>query len=138
MNLADARSIIITALGRMNALYQKPVFDEWVLVKMAGEQGAILSYQGPRSGSYQRKFKEDVGPLRAELDQRHMAVGDFAFVHDGVGTRFDACVRLGQASYLFCNNVAKSMTEIRQDPLWLEAQKPFVDLSVKFRSDPLV
>jgi hypothetical protein len=137
MNLADARSIIITALGRMNAIYQNPVFDEWVLVKLASEQGAILSYQGPRAETYQRKFKEDIGPLRAELDQRQMSVGDFAFVHDGHGTRFDACLRLGQAGYLFCNNVAKSMAEIRQDPLWLQAQKPFVDLSAKFRSDPL-
>lgn len=137
MNLADARSAIILAIGRMNALYQKPVFDEWVLVKLASEQGAILAYQGPRVESYQRKFKEDIGPLRAELEERHMSVGDFAFVHDGVGTRFDACLRLGQSGYLFCNNVAKSMTEIRQDPLWLEAQKPFVDLSTKFRADPL-
>jgi hypothetical protein len=138
MNLADARTLIIAALGRMNVLYQKPVFDEWVLVKLASEQGAILAYQGPRAETYQRKFKEDIGPLRAELDQRHMSVGDFAFVHDGAGTRFDACVRLGQGSYLFCNNVAKSMADIRQDPLWLEAQKPFAILSTKFRSDPLV
>ena len=137
MNLADARTAIIHALGRMTALYQKPVFDEWVLVKMASEHGAILAYQGPRAESYQRKFKEDIVPLRAELDQRHMSVGDFAFVQDAKGTRFDACLRLGLGSYLFCNNVAMSMNEIRQDPRWLEAQKPFVDLSTKFRTDPL-
>lgn len=138
MNLTDATSAAILALGRMNALYNKPVFDEWVLVKLATEKGAILFYHGPRAETYQRKFKEDIVPLRAELEASHMAVGDFAFVPDAAGTRFDACIRLGAASYLFCNNIEKSMADIRQDPLWLDAQKPFVDLSMRFRTDPLV
>lgn len=137
MNLADARSTIILALGRMNALYNKPVFDEWVLVKLASDQGAILAYDGPRVETYQRKFRDDIAPLSAEMEERHHTIGDFEFVHDGVGTRFDACMRIGKAAYLFCNNTAKSMTDIRQDPLWLAAQKPFVELGTKFRSDPL-
>jgi hypothetical protein len=137
MNLSDASSAIILAIGRMNALYNKPVFDEWVLAKLASEQGAILFYQGPRAETYQRKFKEDIVPLRAEMEERHMAVGDFAFVPNAASTRFDACIRLGSASYLFCNNIEKSMADIRQDPLWLEAQKPFVTLGEKFRNNPL-
>ena len=137
MNLDAARSAIIPALGRMNTLYNKPVFDEWILAKLAAEQGAILAYSGPRAESYQRKFKDDLVPLRAELEQRHLAVGDFAFAQDAGGTRFDACLRLGPASYLFCNNTGKSMAEIRQDPLWREAQAPFVLLSELFRIDPL-
>ncbi len=137
MNLEDARSAIILALGRMNALYHQPVFDEWVLVKLASEQGAILAYHGPRAETYQRQFKTDIIPLRTELEQRHMAVGDFAFVQDAAGTRFDACIRSGPASYLFCNHTAKSMAGIRQNPQWLEAQKPFVQLSELFRNDPL-
>lgn len=138
MNLADARSAITLALGRMTVLYAKPVFDEWILVKISQEQNAILSYDGPRAESYQKKFKEDIIPLRAELDQRPMAVGDFAFAPAATGTGFDACIRLGPASYLFCNNIAKSIEDIRQSPLWLEAQKPFAALSGKFRDDPLV
>ena len=137
MNLIDARSAAILALGRMNALYNKPVFDEWVMVKLASEQGAILAYDGPRADSYQRKFKEDIVPLRAELELQHLAVGDFAFVQDATGTRFDACIRLGQAAYLFCNHTTKSMADIRRDPLWREAQKPFAQLSELFRTDPL-
>jgi hypothetical protein len=137
MNLADARAAIIPALGRMNALFNKQVFDEWVLVKVAVEPGAILDYSGPRAETYQRKFKDDIVPLRAELEQRQMAVGDFAFALDAAGTRFDACIRLGPAGYLFCNNTVKSMTDIRQDPLWREAQRPFVQLSEMFRHDPL-
>ena len=137
MNLDEARTAIILALGRMNALYHQPVFNEWVLVKLASEQGAILAYHGPRAETYQGRFKGDIVPLRAELEERHMAVGDFAFVPDAASTRFDACIRLGSASYLFCNNIGKSMADIRQDPLWLEAQKPFVQLSELFRKEPL-
>ena len=137
MNLADARTAIIPALGRMNALYKQPVFDEWVLVKVTAEQGAILAYSGPRAESYQRQFKDDIVPLRAALEQQHLAVGDFAFVQDATGTRFDACIRLGPAGYLFCNHTTKSMADIRQDPRWLEAQKPFAKLSELFRHDPL-
>jgi hypothetical protein len=137
MNLDAARTAIIPALGRMNALFNKPLFDEWVLVKLAAEQGAILAYSGPRAETYQRKFKDDLALLRAELGRQQLAVGDFAFVHDATGTRFDACLRLGSAAYLFCNHTGKSMADIRQDPLWLEAQKPFAMLSELFRNDPL-
>lgn len=138
MNLADAHSTITLALGRMTALYSSPVFDEWVLVKISKEQNAILSYDGPRAESYKKNFKDDILPLRAELDQRPMAVGDFAFALSAKGTGFDACIRLGPASYLFCNNTVKSIEDIRQSPRWLEAQKPFAALSGKFREDPLV
>jgi hypothetical protein len=137
MNLATARTAIIAALGRMDMFFNKPVFDEWVLVKLAPEQGAILAYSGPRADNYQRKFKDDLALLRLELDQQHLAVGDFAFVHNAKGTRFDACIRLGPASYLFCNHTEKSMTDIRQDPLWREAQIPFAELSQIFQRNPL-
>ena len=138
MTLQDARAAINHTLSQMKALYNRPVFDEWILVVLVREQGAVLSsYEGPRVEFYQREFKEDVQPLRAELEQHQLAIGDFVFVHDAAGTRFDACIRLGQTSYLFFNNIAKSMAEIRRDPLWLEAQKPFVELSSKFRADPL-
>ncbi|HWA26725.1 MAG TPA: hypothetical protein VG734_13790 [Lacunisphaera sp.] len=137
MNLADARTAVVAALGRMNALYQKPLFDEWVLVKLAKEEGAILAYDGPRADTYQRQFKSDVAPLKNEMLQRQMLVGDFEFSQTAHGTHFDACIRLGPAAYLFCNNIAKSMIDLRKDPLWLEAQKPFAALATKFRSDPL-
>lgn len=137
MNLADARSAVIVTLKRMDSLYGQPLFNEWVLVKLAREQGAILAYDGPRADSYQTRFKADIAPLRTEIDQRHLAVGDFEFVQTAHGTHFDACMRLGAAAYLFCNHTTKSMVEIRSDPLWLEAQKPFLELATKFRADPL-
>ncbi|MBP6506150.1 MAG: hypothetical protein KA257_01185 [Opitutaceae bacterium] len=137
MNLEAARSAIILSLGRMNALYQAPVFDEWVLAKMASEQGVILAYSGPRAETYKRKFLEDVTPLRTVLGQTQLTVGDFVFAAQAGGTHFDACIRLGTASYLFCNNTTKAMTDIRQNPRWIEAQKPFAALSAQFQADPL-
>jgi hypothetical protein len=138
MNLPDAHVAVLQTFARMKALYQQPVFNEWVLVKLAREAGAVLAYDGPRADLYQAKFKSDIAPLQAEMEARKMAVGDFEFVHGAHGTHFDACIRLGPAAYLFCNHTTKSMADIRRDPRWLAAQEPFVELSAKFRADPLV
>jgi len=137
MNLVDAKSAVVFAFGRMNAAYQKVLFDEWILVKVSKEAGAILSYEGPRQEDYQRRFKSEIAPLRVEMDGRNLAVGDFEFAPHAHGAFFDAGMRIGPGSYLFCNNTAKSMTELRQDPLWLAAQKPFLELATKFREDPV-
>lgn len=137
MNLATAESLITATLGRMKALYGQTVFDEWVALSLQASRGEILAYRGPRADSYQQRFAADVEPLRAEMEGKQLAVGDFEFAPAAAGTRFDACLRLSQASYLMCNHTGKSMAEIRQDPRWLQAQKPFVELSGKFRADPL-
>jgi hypothetical protein len=137
MKLVTAESLITTALGRMNALYSQTVFDEWVVLSLQAGRGGILAYHGPRAESYQRRFAADIEPLRVEMEGTHLTVGDFEFAPAAAGTRFDACLRIGQASYLICNHTGKSMAEIRQDPRWLHAQKPFVELSGKFRADPL-
>ncbi len=138
MKLEPARTLISAALGRMHALYGKTVFDEWVIVSLppAGG-GALRAYQGPRAESFGRRFAADIGPLQAEMTGKEFAVGDFEFARDAGGPGFDACIRVGGASYLLCNHTGKSMSEIRQDPRWLQAQKVFVELSDKFRRDPL-
>lgn len=137
MNLPDAKAAVTLAIGRMNSAYNKVLFDEWVLVKVTKETGLILSYEGPRQEGYQKRFKTDIAPLQAEMHGRNMAVGDFEFAPDAHGTFFDAGIRLGPGAYLFCNNTTKSMIELRKDPLWLAAQKPFLDLAAKFRDDPV-
>jgi len=137
MKLAAATALITAALGRMNALYQQVVFDEWVVVWLHPEGGSILAYRGPRAESYRRQFAADIGPLRAEMAGKRFAVGDFEFAPAAAGTRFDLCLRIGETSYLIGNHTGKSMAEIRQDARWLQAQKAFVELSTKFRADPL-
>jgi hypothetical protein len=137
MTLDHARTTILAALGRMNAAYAQPVFDEWVLVSIKADRGAILAYNGPRAESYKKTFTADIQPLRAEIAEQKLAVGDFAFASAAPGSKHDACVRIGETGFLFCNHTTKSMADIRQSPLWREAQKPFVELSEKFRADPL-
>ena len=137
MKLAAATDLITAALGRMNALYNQTVFDEWVVIALHPDGGSILAYRGPRAESYRRQFAADIGPLRAEMAGKHFAVGDFEFAPAAVGTRYDACLRISETGYLIGNHTGKSMAEIRQDARWLQAQKAFVELSSKFRADPL-
>jgi hypothetical protein len=137
MNLVAAKALIADALGRMNALYGSTVFDESVVVTLHAGRSGILAYNGPRVEGYKRRFAVDVGPLRGEMTGKKLSIGDFEFAPHATGTYYDACLRLGAASYLICNHTTQSMAQIRQSPNWLEAQKPFVDLSERFRGDPL-
>jgi hypothetical protein len=137
MNLSAARQHIHASFERMRTLYAKPVFDEWVILTPAAKHGGVLAYAGPRLEEFRLKLPADVAPLLAQLVGRNLTIGDFEFTQEGDGTRHDALIRLGATSYLVCNNLASSMVEIRQDPRWLKAQAAFVDLSEKFRTDPL-
>jgi len=67
-----------------------------------------------------------------------LSAGDFEFARHGVGTGFESFMVLGDGLFLICNNTVQSMDAITKDSLWLSAQVPFVELSDKFRADPLV
>lgn len=138
MDLATARQHITASFERMHALYSKPVFDEWVILAPGAKSSGILAYTGPRVEEFRKKLQDDVVPLLTQVDGRPLETGDFEFTLDGGGTRHDVMLKLGANSYLVCNNTAKSMVEIRADARWLKAQAAFVDLSEKFRVDPLV
>ena len=138
MDIATARQHITATLERMQALYLKPVFDEWVILSPGAKQGGILAYVGPRAEEFRKKLAADVAPLLAQVSGQNLEPGDFEFTIEGDGTRHDVLLKLGASSYLVCNNTAKSMAEIRGDARWLKAQAAFVDLSEKFRADPLV
>jgi hypothetical protein len=137
MDLAAARQQIQSSCARMDASYLRPVFDEWAILSLAAQQG-ILAYFGPRAESFRQHFPEDVEPLRTMIAGRAFAIGDFEFATDAGGTRYDACIKLGNTSYLVCNHTTKEMAEIRRDPKWLNAQGAFFELCERFRSDPLV
>lgn len=138
MNLETARTNIRACRERMDALYQKPVFDEWVVVSFANQPASILIYEGTRADSIKETIHRDSAPLAREMADKHYTVGDFEFAQDARGSRFDACVRLGEHAYLLCNNTYGTLADLRQDPRWLKAQAPFVNLTEKFRADPLV
>jgi hypothetical protein len=138
MNLADARTALIAAIGKMNSLYGRTLFDEWVLVSLKPERGTILAYSGPRQDKYKQSFTTDLKALQKELEDHKLAIGDFAFAASAEGENYDCCMRLGESGYLFCNNTTKTMSELRQDPKWLQAQKRWAELSHQFIGDPLV
>jgi len=138
MTLEEATNLIGHCAARMNDLYQKAVFDEWVIVSLIQHKAKILAYLGPRKDDFQKNFATDVQDLRADLLSRRHSIGDFEFARHGVGTKLEAFVMVGDGLYLICNNTAQSMSAIAKDPLWLSAQVPFVELSDQFRSDPLV
>jgi hypothetical protein len=122
----------------MDARYKKPVFDEWAVISIGEGKGRLLAYLGPRKADFQKNFLTDVAPLRAGLMARDNNVGDFEFSRHGVGTAFEAYLVVGEGIFLICNNTVQSMDAISKDPLWLAAQVPFVELSERFRDDPLI
>ena len=138
MNLETATKHIQACRERMDALYLKPVFDEWVVVRFAQGKADVLAYHGQRADTFTKLLHRDSAPLFAEMQGKHYGVGDFEFVDQAAGSRYDACVRLGETIYLLCNNTFGTMAELRIDPRWREAQKPFVGLTEKFRFDQLV
>ena len=122
----------------MNELYGRTVFDEWAVVHLTSQDGKVLAYIGPRKDDFQQNFSHDLGSLREEILNSRHGLGDFEFARHGFGTHFEAFLVLGDQKYLVCNNTTLSMTDLSQDPRWLSAQVPFVELSDHVRSDPLV
>jgi hypothetical protein len=137
MTLDQAIKLIKSCAEQMNARYKQVVFDEWAVISLAARKGRVLAYEGPRKAGFQKNFLTDVGALREGLLNDKYSSGDFEFARHGVGPAFESFMVVGQGIYLICNNTVQSMDSITKDPLWLGAQVPFVELSDKFRADPL-
>ncbi len=137
MTLDQAIALIKSCAGQMDARYKNVVFDEWAILSLGSGKGRLLAYIGPRKEGFQKNFLTDVGALREGLLKKDYNVGDFEFARHGVGSAFEAFMLVGPGAYLICNNTVQSMDGITKDPLWLGAQVPFVELSDKFRADPL-
>jgi len=138
MTLDQANKQIAACADQMNARYKKTVFDEWAIISLEEHKGHLLSYIGPRKAGFQKNFLTDAGSLRAGMLTQKYEPGDFEFARHGVGTGFESFMVLGKGIFLICNNTVQSMDGITQDPHWLSAQEPFVDLSELFRANPLV
>jgi hypothetical protein len=137
MTWDEAGRLISACANEMNDRYGKVVFDEWAVVSLVHHKAKILTYTGPRNDAFLKNFANDLGALRAELLNSKYSVGDFEFARHGVGTGFEAFVVLGEGIYLICNNTNASMNDIAEDPRWLNAQVPFVELSDRVRVNPL-
>lgn len=137
MNLEEATKWIKQCAEQMNSRYKKTVFDEWAIVSVAHKKSRILNYLGPRNDDFLKNFASDLGALRVELLKPDHGVGDFEFARHGVGTLFEAFMVMADGVYLICNNTMNSMDGITVDARWIEAQKPFVELSDRVRANPL-
>jgi hypothetical protein len=138
MTLEEVAIEIKACVRQMDALYGKTVFDEWAIVSLAENKARVLMYRGPRNDDFLRNFAKDLGVLRTELLETKYGEGDFAFARHGTGTGHEAFLVLGTGLYLICNNTRESMDSIARNPSWLTAQVPFVELSDKIRSNPLL
>jgi hypothetical protein len=138
MTLDASVKLIQSCAEQMNERYKKVVFDEWAIISLNDRKGRLLAYIGPRKSGFQNNFLNDAGSLRSGLLAAESNVGDFDFARYGVGTGFESFMVLGDGIFLICNNTVQSMDGISKDPLWIGAQVPFVELSDKFRADPLV
>lgn len=137
MNLESASRHIERCAVEMDDLYGKTVFDEWAVVSVADRRIGLLSYKGPRKSGFQENFVKDAGNLLGGLLSPDHVVGDFDFARHRAGTGFEAFMVVGQGVFLICNNTVQSIDAIAKDPAWLAAQVPFVELSDRFRSDPV-
>ena len=133
----DVVSRISAAMARMASTYGRTVFDEWVIVRFGASTATVEHYEGPRLADCLASFNKDVAPLRREASDRAHEPGDFDFARAAAGTNFDALLKLGPDSFLFCNNTTSTMEQIRANPAWLKAQVPFANLSEHFRNAPL-
>jgi hypothetical protein len=138
MNLEQAVTLIKSCAQQMDARYNQVVFDEWALISLSDHKGHVLTYLGPRKEGFQKNFLNDIGSLRAGMLAQEYTIGDFEFARHGVGTGFESFMTVGKGIYLICNNTVQTMDLIAKNPLWFGAQVPFVELSDKFRADPLV
>lgn len=137
MTLDEAISHIKACAKAMDALYGKPVFDEWAVVSLAENKARVLAYIGPRNDAFLQNFVKDLGALRAELLTENYGAGDFEFERHGTGTGFESFMVLGRGLYLICNNTGTTMDTIAKNPRWLSAQVPFAELSEQVRANPL-
>jgi hypothetical protein len=137
MNWIETLRRIEECIRGMNQLYRGAVFNEWAVLRLDTKPASVVHYTGPRRAEFTEEFSRDMAPLRREIFRRTLAAGDFEFAPQAAGSRFDVLLKLGPGCFLLCNDTAQSMAQIRENPHWLEAQVPFVELSEKVRASPL-
>ena len=135
MKLAEARKWIQLCLIEADAAYGDTVFDEWMIVQVAGLSRDIVYYSGPRYDKT-ANFQEDLVSLKRRM-QAQYHVGDLEFAHDGEGPAFDMVVIAGKELFVVLNNTSKSLKGLALCSTWANAQLPLVKMAEHFHSDPL-
>jgi len=138
MDLPTAEKLIQSYFRRFDAIYLRTLFDEWAVLGIGVDGERLIAYQGPRRETYRAQIPQDSRPLREAMAKKDYHVGDFEFAVEAHGMGYDACVKIGTAAYLICNNLAATMHEVRKDPQWFKVQPLWFELTQKFHDDPLV
>lgn len=137
MKLADARKLIQLCLIDADAAYGDTLFDEWMIVWMAGIHRDIVHYSGPRFEKA-ADFQEDIQPLKQSFEGKSYHVGDLEFARDGEGTGFDVMLMAGEGIYVIFNHTEKCMLSISHNTTeWNQAQIPLLNMADSFGRDPL-
>lgn len=124
----------------MDSVCKQTVFDEFGIVQLIEKRHYLRWYEGKRRQDYIRMFKDETALLKKESISRFVNrydIGDYEFAHDGVGPQAEAFLVIGDNLFLLCTNTHRSMSEVAANPLWLKAQAAFVEISERFRFDPL-
>jgi len=137
MNLESARNLIEACIDQANSVYGGILFDEWAVIFFINKKREMLAYWGNRESEFLNNFDKDIQLLSASIESGNYGYGDFDFERHAVGSKMDAFVVVGPATYLFCNNLSKCMDDITKDTKWLAAQSVFAELCDRFRHDPL-
>ena len=137
MDINTAAIRINTALTRLEHALGESMFDEWVLVRKGPEGWKIVKYTGPRETELEAGFSDDLEALRQVLDLSKVHAGDFAFVHDGYGSAYDAYMGVGEGVLVLFNHTVKTTGDLTADPRWKAAQIHFSDLLEAFLADPV-
>lgn len=138
MTIDEATRSTKLCMDQMNSRYGSVVFDEWAILALQEQQARVLTYVGPRTEAFKHDFNKDLGSLRAGLADGDFQTGDFEFARHAVGTGIESFMVLGKGAYLICNNTQRTMSDIANNPKWLDAQVPFAELGDSFRGNPLV
>jgi hypothetical protein len=136
MKLADAKKWIQLCLIDADAAYGRTLFDEWMIVWMAGSHRDVVHYSGPRFDKA-ADFQNDLQPLKQIIQGKQYHVGDLEFARDAEGTSFDVLLMAGNDIFVIFNNTEKCLLAIAANMEWKDAQLPLVKLGDQFGADPV-
>ncbi|RZB36058.1 MAG: hypothetical protein SRB2_02563 [Desulfobacteraceae bacterium Eth-SRB2] len=137
MKLKKAIGLVEQTVSEMCLSSGRPIFNEWMIIRLSDRGMELMFYSGPRSSASQTKICADMRTLEDEMNREEYTPGQFFFSQDAQGTLFDAFMVAGPKTYILFNNTLMKMTEIAVDPFWNKTQIHFVELSEHFHADAL-
>lgn len=135
MELRQAINEIKKAITDMRLQSRKLVFDEWLLLADNGLGFDVLHHSKPRFQIKGNTLDLDMHMLASEINKTTYSPGQYFFSMEAPGAFYDAFIVAGPNKYIIFNNTIQSMTEISADPLWVNCQVRFVELTVLFQRD---